>query len=576
MKTRQYLIILSVLIIYSLSSLAFAQDATIPGEINTPYPTLENLSVEWAIQGDDNLNGVVTVRYRRVGDSEWRPGLSLSRIPSGSNVGFSWINKHSGSVMDLTPDTLYEIELTLIDPDGGNETRTVEVRTRPIPVAAPDATIKSVTTYTFTSIALSSEPGDIIELENGTYSGFTFPNDGTIQEPIVIRAKNFKKAVFEGDVRLDSRSYVYLEGLTVNGMVKFNNATGIVIKGCTVNTDHSGIVSMSNGVSNAYIADNIVLGPTGWSSATAGSSGNNVGEGIQLTGPGNVICYNFVKGFRDAISTMEDSGAHNQVSIDIYNNDVEIGADDAIEADFTMGNCRVLRNRISNSFVGISSQPSLGGPAYFIRNVMYNLSYTPFKLQRNSVGDVAYHNTVVKSGDGVRVYTSATWSRAVFRNNIFIGGEGSGPNGGNGRVAYLLSADDTCDFNYDGFGSIGTGRFDGQIGYNRFSSLEELKANTTETNAFAVDLDIFKNTVNFPSSGPFPERSIPDLSLQADGAAVDKGVVLANVNDNYTGSAPDLGAYEFGEPLPHYGPRQSDNLAVVVPIGAIITLILTP
>ena len=96
-----------------------------------------------------------------------------------------------------------------------------------------------------------------------------------------------------------------------------------------------------------------------------------------------------------------------------------------------------------------------------------------------------------------------------------------------------------------------------------------------QTNAVAVDLVIFKNTVNFPSSGPFPERSIPDLSLQADSAAVDKGVVLANVNDNYTGSAPDLGAYEFGEPLPHYGPRQNDDLAVV-PIGSIMTLILTP
>lgn len=37
-------------------------------------------------------------------------------------------------------------------------------------------------------------------------------------------------------------------------------------------------------------------------------------------------------------------------------------ADDAIEADFTMGNCRVLRNRISNSFMGISSQP---GPPHY-------------------------------------------------------------------------------------------------------------------------------------------------------------------------------------------------------------------
>jgi hypothetical protein len=30
---------------------------------------------------------------------------------------------------------------------------------------------------------------------------------------------------------------------------------------------------------------------------------------------------------------------------------------------------------------------------------------------------------------------------------------------------------------------------------------------------------------------------------------------LPGVNDDFTGRAPDLGAYEVGRPLPHYGPR---------------------
>ena len=30
---------------------------------------------------------------------------------------------------------------------------------------------------------------------------------------------------------------------------------------------------------------------------------------------------------------------------------------------------------------------------------------------------------------------------------------------------------------------------------------------------------------------------------------------LPNVNDNFTGRAPDLGALESGRPVPHYGPR---------------------
>ena len=32
-------------------------------------------------------------------------------------------------------------------------------------------------------------------------------------------------------------------------------------------------------------------------------------------------------------------------------------------------------------------------------------------------------------------------------------------------------------------------------------------------------------------------------------------VVLPNVTDGYSGKAPDLGAYEYGQPVPHYGPR---------------------
>jgi len=65
-----------------------------------------------------------------------------------------------------------------------------------------------------------------------------------------------------------------------------------------------------------------------------------------------------------------------------------------------MGNVRVMRNRIRNCFIGASSQPSLGGPTYYIRNVMYNVIYSPFKFHNGTIGDVVLHNTVVKCSDG--------------------------------------------------------------------------------------------------------------------------------------------------------------------------------
>ena len=47
-----------------------------------------------------------------------------------------------------------------------------------------------------------------------------------------------------------------------------------------------------------------------------------------------------------------------------------------------------------------------------------------------------------------------------------------------------------------------------------------------------------------------------DFTLRAGSKAIDAGVTLPNVNDGFTGKAPDLGAYERGRPLPSYGPRK--------------------
>ena len=46
-----------------------------------------------------------------------------------------------------------------------------------------------------------------------------------------------------------------------------------------------------------------------------------------------------------------------------------------------------------------------------------------------------------------------------------------------------------------------------------------------------------------------------NLTLAPTSVAIDAGMVIPNVTDGFTGSAPDLGAYEFGQPVPHYGPR---------------------
>jgi hypothetical protein len=47
-----------------------------------------------------------------------------------------------------------------------------------------------------------------------------------------------------------------------------------------------------------------------------------------------------------------------------------------------------------------------------------------------------------------------------------------------------------------------------------------------------------------------------DFGLRPKSKAIDAGVMLPNINDNFSGKAPDIGALEVGQPLPHYGPRK--------------------
>ncbi len=51
-----------------------------------------------------------------------------------------------------------------------------------------------------------------------------------------------------------------------------------------------------------------------------------------------------------------------------------------------------------------------------------------------------------------------------------------------------------------------------------------------------------------------------DFRLRPGSAAIDRGAVIANVTDGYGGRAPDLGALEAGQPVPHYGPRLNDAM----------------
>ena len=523
-----------------------AQDGTSAGEPSAPFPTLQNLSIEWPIAGDADADGVVSVRFRRAGDAAWRQGMPLRRVPAGTNtdVGRAWTNRHSGSLFDLQPATRYEIELTLDDLDGGSTIRTLEATTRAVPAPAADATIKPATPASLASVLAGAAAGDIVELQPGAYAAFNVDRDGAAGRPLVIRGT--PGAVVTGSIELLNRNHVMLQGLTVVGRIRFNGSNHVSIVGCNVTASGFNgytIVTFLR-AENAYIADNTLVGLTTWSESMLGVSGPD-GEGIVVTGPGHVVARNRVRGFRDAISLLEDSAAVDQYSIDILDNVISEAGDDGIEADFCMHNCRVLRNRLTNVFIALSSQPGLGGPTYFVRNSAYNVVHVPFKLYRGSVGDVVLHNTIVKHGDALNLVPGRPVSRAYFRNNLLIGGTPGTFNGfasGSGRVIDASTVDAASSIDYDGYG-MAIPSFTGRLGAASFNGIDQLRQVTSESHARVVGLEAFESAVAYPSL-PMTTYAAPAFGLAAGSAALDAGEPIPNVNDGWSGTNPDLGAFE--------------------------------
>lgn len=456
------------------------------------------------------------------------------------------------------------------------------------------------------------QPGDTIVVHAGLYRNdrlnyvdpMMTPFDGTNwltikatpEKPITIRAAGDGEVVFDGagNHRLfdvSASAHHIFDGITFRntdiaifaGFKGVTGAVGLAVKNCRFEDIGFGVWTEYAGSSDFYIADNVFLGRfeqrnllVGWTGPlwrSAGPYGSHEVRSyyaVKVYGPGHVIAHNAVAYFHDGIGistygTPESDPHRRASSIDIYNNDIHMSGDDFIETDGGVHNIRVFNNRgVNAAHGGYSSQPVFGGPAYFIRNLLYHVpSGVAFKFSSKAAGLFAFHNTII----GEQVAGDPT-SNMHYRNNLFMGRDT--PDRGVMRWSNGTSA---FSSDYNGFRPnkgvteqyrwlaprAGSTNYEpAPSDWQSFETLDSFRAATgQEQHGLEVDFEIFKKmTPPDPAKrhAVYHAKDL-DFSLAPDGAAVDAGTVIPTVNEDFEGNAPDLGALEVGRSQPHYGPR---------------------
>ncbi|MDP8986660.1 MAG: hypothetical protein M3N97_16785 [Pseudomonadota bacterium] len=423
---------------------------------------------------------------------------------------------------------------------------------------------------------------------------------GTPERPIVIKAAGDGEVIFDGDANynlfnVEAADYNYFEGLTFRnteiafeaGIKRIAGAKGLTFKHSKFYDIGIGIHSDYAGSKDFYIADNEFTGrhdPSllmGWNAAWSKVPGFAQHSrllsqfAVKVYGSGHVIAFNRVRNFHDGLdhATYGDPDdypktRHEQEpsSFDIYNNDISNMHDNCIEADGGMHNVRVMRNLCMNSGgQGYSLQPLLGGPAYIIRNIMYNSPMAgAIKFHEFPAGGLFYNNTWFSN---FAPGPDNAGQNMQLRNNLFLRQIESAP------LLQMSTFTNYSSSDYNGFFagprvdpfSWNSPPFEIRVDTEHplvkrsFKTLQDYsRATGQDAHSIMVDYSAFRRVA--PTNPAAPVTTLYDAAgfdwrLSAHSAAIDRGVVIPNVTDAFRGSAPDLGAIESGAPPLHFGPR---------------------
>ncbi|MBI5768948.1 MAG: right-handed parallel beta-helix repeat-containing protein [Verrucomicrobia bacterium] len=494
-----------------------------------------------------------TVQYRREGATAWRGALPL--------VFDARDGEWRGSIVALAPDTAYEIKLR-----AGEREATLTARTRrdqfPIGVTTTLPPGDSADGLTITQSG-SPQGYHLVTVPAGGRSTIDVRNRGSNlvidADYVIVRGIELRNAAAHGILIKAGHHDIVVEQCHISGWGRY---AGPVSYGNTGGNLDSAIYA-ERGCGNLTFQRNLIEHPRG--AASDWEDGHPVGpQGISLinsTG-GNVIRFNDIwasedHGFNDGIGGEDNfsrEGSPNRDS-DIHGNFIRNCWDDAIESEGANMNVRIWGNYLDKFYNGIATACVSRGPLYVFRNVYAASRHT----HRDPTGGACIktgeredfgggrrfvlHNTALQPGGVHTAFTSHVNPNCVTRNNIFDC---------RGALTTKQDKPPASDYDYDFFNGSDRGvaverhGVRGRVAYLATSRLEFFPApRVSYVHYGKIPTDM----------GGGQKRVITDPVETMPNPVIDAGAVLPNFNDDFTGKAPDLGAFELGGPPLEFGRR---------------------
>ncbi|MGE0822624.1 MAG: hypothetical protein AB7G75_21760 [Candidatus Binatia bacterium] len=528
-------------------------------------PTFESLGLYWSPAAGSTTN-TCHVSYRRTDSTTWKDGLPL------------WFDERNGeyrgSLVHLTPGTTYEIKLRLQETTTETTLTATTWRER-LPIAQRILLPET-----------SSDP--LIIDQSGTPNGYilyTHPPGGSATIDV---AGNYDHGI---EVRA---SYIIIRGVTikntsVHGIRLYAEAHDVVIEdndisgwgridsdGWGVDWD-SAIYSQASEVERIIIQHNVIHHPradsnnwTEWRAPYNTYHPRGPQAVTLVNSAGNhVIRYNEV--FSDPDHYFNDifgAGANFSTvgfpnrDTDIYGNHLRHCWDDAIESEGGNRNVRIWNNFIEWTFTKVAVAPTSLGPIYIWRNVAgvarQNDAQPWVDMPR---GGFLKTTTTEPSGGKIYMLHNSLLQPPPAPGDIYPWGCSVGIGHG-GLVHNVTSRNNILHVYKYWWESILLGYhplndYDFDL-YNGVIPTEELPAGVEyESNGIA----------EIPVYSPPPSFSLVNgegvFTLDPLSPGYDAGERIANFNDGYIGTAPDIGAHEAGTAPMRFGRAASPPLVAV-------------